>query len=45
MPEEKDDDAKVVPFPLPQTPAPSNPEPPCTCGNPPNVALCVKHGG
>lgn len=25
------DDAKVVPFPLPRTPAPTNPEPKCTC--------------
>lgn len=45
MPEEDDEKAEVIRFPLPKAEPPKNPEPPCTCGSPPNIALCAKHGG
>jgi hypothetical protein len=30
--DDKDEDAEIIPFPVPRTPPPSNPEPKCTCG-------------
>lgn len=33
--DDKDDGAEIVPFPLPKTPAPTNPGPKCTCATTP----------
>lgn len=35
------DDGKIIPFPLPKKPAPTNPEPKCACGLRPSA--CPVH--